>query len=53
MLSTPTLRGLFASAPYFHDGSAATLRDVVDRLPFTSNLADADKNDLVAFLQTL
>jgi YVTN family beta-propeller protein len=50
---TPTLRGIFATAPYFHDGSAATLRDVVDRLPFTSDLTDADKNDLVAFLQTL
>ena len=27
-LDTPTLRGLWASAPYLHDGSAATLRDV-------------------------
>ncbi|MBA3871220.1 MAG: c-type cytochrome [Anaerolineae bacterium] len=25
---TPTLRWLWSSAPYFHDGSAATLRDV-------------------------
>ncbi|RMG18187.1 MAG: PKD domain-containing protein, partial [Planctomycetota bacterium] len=30
-LDTPTLRGLFATAPYFHDGSAATLREVIDR----------------------
>ena len=36
----PILRGLAARAPYFHNGSAATLRDVVefyerrgDRLP--------------------
>ncbi len=50
---TPTLRGIFASAPYFHDGSAATLRDVVDRLSFSSDLSDADKNDLVAYLKTL
>jgi len=26
---TPTLRNVAATAPYFHDGSAATLRDVV------------------------
>jgi hypothetical protein len=24
-LDTPSLRGLFASAPYLHDGSAATM----------------------------
>src|SRR5208283_5116143 len=27
---TPTLRGIAARAPYFHDGSAATLEDVVN-----------------------
>jgi hypothetical protein len=27
---TPTLRGIVARAPYFHDGSAATLTDVVN-----------------------
>jgi cytochrome c peroxidase len=50
---TPTLRGVFATAPYFHDGSARTLRDAVDRVPFSAKLADADKVDLVAYLQTL
>lgn len=50
---TPTLRGVFATAPYFHDGSARTLKDVVDRLPFSSGLPDADKADLIAYLQTL
>ena len=50
---TPTLRGIAATAPYFHDGSARTLRDVVDRLPFSQNLADGDKTDLVAYLETL
>jgi YVTN family beta-propeller protein len=50
---TPTLRGIFATPPYLHDGSARTLRDVVDRLSFSSGLADGDKDDLVAFLQTL
>jgi mono/diheme cytochrome c family protein len=50
---TPTLRGVFATAPYFHDGSAATLRDAVERLPFTASLSDGDKDDLVAFVKTL
>ncbi|APR84848.1 Surface antigen [Minicystis rosea] len=50
---TPTLRGIFATAPYFHDGSARTLRDVVDRLSFSSSLSDGEKDDLVAYLQTL
>ncbi len=27
-IDTPTVRGVWASAPYFHDGSAATLADV-------------------------
>jgi YVTN family beta-propeller protein len=50
---TPTLRGIFATPPYFHDGSAATLMDVVSRLPFSSGLSDGDKADLVAYLKTL
>ena len=50
---TPTLRGIFATAPYFHDGSAATLRDVVDRLPFTQSLSSDDRDALVAYVKTL
>jgi YVTN family beta-propeller protein len=50
---TPTLRGIFATAPYFHDGSAATLRDVVDRLPFTQTLSSDDRDALVAYVKTL
>lgn len=50
---TPTLRGVFATAPYFHDGSARTLADVVARLPFSSGLAEAARADLVAYLETL
>jgi YVTN family beta-propeller protein len=50
---TPTLRGVFATAPYFHDGSARTLRDVVDRLPYSRGLSEADKDDLVEYLKTL
>jgi hypothetical protein len=51
----PILRGLAARAPYFHDGSATTLLDVVNfyNLRFNLNLSEAQKSDLVAFLQTL
>jgi YVTN family beta-propeller protein len=50
---TPTLRGIFDTAPYFHDGSAETLLDVVNRLPFTVGFSDDDKNALVEYLKTL
>jgi cytochrome c peroxidase len=51
----PVLRGLAARAPYFHNGSAQTLLDVVnfyDRR-FAIGLSAQDKADLVAFLQAL
>ncbi len=50
---TPTLRSIFATAPYFHDGSAATLRDAVDRIPAAQILSDDDRNALVEYLKTL
>jgi cytochrome c peroxidase len=51
----PILRGLAGRAPYFHNGSAATLLDVVNFYVerFKLNFTDADKADLVAFLQAL
>jgi cytochrome c peroxidase len=51
----PILRGLAGRAPYFHNGSAATLLDVVNFYDKRFNLAltDAQKSDLVAFLRTL
>jgi hypothetical protein len=48
---TPTLRGIFATAPYFHDGSAATLADVVDR--HSTSLSSSKKAELVEYLKTL
>ena len=30
LFDTPALRGMADSAPYFHDGSAPTLRDVLE-----------------------
>ena len=52
---TPNLRGLAARAPYFHNGIAASLLDVVrfyeDALGFI--FTDAEEADLVAFLGAL
>lgn len=51
----PILRGLASRAPYFHNGSAASLRDVVDFYDrrFHMNLSHNEKRDLAAFLATL
>jgi len=51
----PILRGLAARAPYFHNGSAATLSDVVEfyNQRFNLGLTDQQKSDLVEFLRTL
>ncbi|HEV2863521.1 MAG TPA: hypothetical protein VGX48_21080 [Pyrinomonadaceae bacterium] len=52
---TPTLRALSARAPYFHNGSARTLEDVVRHyerhLGFV--FTDDERADLVAFLGAL
>ncbi|MFN8066357.1 MAG: cytochrome c peroxidase [Vicinamibacterales bacterium] len=63
---TPTLREVGRTAPYMHDGSLATLEEVVDyydrggrpnpnldRDMQRLDLPDEDKRDLVAFLRTL
>jgi hypothetical protein len=51
----PILRGLAARAPYFHNGSAAALSDVVDFYDTRFNLAFSaqEKADLIAFLRAL
>jgi cytochrome c peroxidase len=53
--TVPSLRGLAARPPYFHDGSAATLMDVVNfyNTRFGIGLTERQKKDLVAFLKTL
>jgi len=50
-----TLRNLSARPPYFHDGSAATLADVVEhyKKALGFELTDAEKQDLVNFLSAL
>jgi cytochrome c peroxidase len=51
----PILRGVAARAPYFHNGAAATLGDVVDFYDtrFNIHMSGQQKNDLVAFLSAL
>ncbi len=64
---TPTLRDVALTAPYFHDGSAATLAEVVDRYDEGGRtrtddrsveirpllLSPQERTDLVAFLEAL
>jgi cytochrome c peroxidase len=64
---TPTLRELAWTAPYMHDGSLPTLEDVVRHyekggvarptrsgdLPRHLRLSDAERADLIVFLETL
>jgi cytochrome c peroxidase len=63
---TPGLRNVARTAPYMHDGSEKTLRDVIDfydgrfvkRASLSTdmkelNLTAGEKNDLLAFLNTL
>jgi cytochrome c peroxidase len=51
----PVLRALSARAPYFHDGSAPSLLDVVRHYDarFSIGLSAEDQADLVAFLRSL
>jgi YVTN family beta-propeller protein len=56
---TPTLVELWRTAPYLHDGSAATLREVLttrnpnDQHGKTSRLGPGEIDDLVAYLLSL
>lgn len=64
---TPTLRDIAESAPYLHDGSAATLEEAVDIMlqggkpnPYLDRvnlkkvrLKESEKSDLIAFLKSL
>jgi mono/diheme cytochrome c family protein len=52
---TTPLRGLWQHPPYFHDGSAATLVDVVVHYDKVRNLhlSEQQQSDLVEYLKTL
>ena len=51
----PILRGLPSRAPYFHNGSANSFRDVIDfyNQRFNIGFTEQEKKDLIAFLSTL
>jgi len=51
----PILRGLAARAPYFHNGAARDLNEVVNfyNQRFQMNLTDEEKSQLIAFLNSL
>ncbi len=55
MWRTSPLKGVWQHPPYFHDGSAATLADVVDRYNSAKslNLTAQQKADLVQYLKSL
>ena len=55
MYRTTPLRGIWQHPPYFHDGSAATLGDVVNRYDTFKGLGltEQQKADLVEFLKSL
>jgi mono/diheme cytochrome c family protein len=52
---TTPLRGLWQHPPYFHDGSAKSLSDVVDHYARVKSLqlSSKQKSDLVKYLKTL
>jgi cytochrome c553 len=53
---TPALRGLWDSAPYFHDGSAATLEEAVARIRKGTGgtpLSASASREIVTFLKSL
>ena len=52
----PSLRNVAMTAPYFHDGSVATLPEAVKvmaRVQLGLTLSNADTRDIVAFLESL
>jgi hypothetical protein len=57
-IDTPTLKGIWQTAPYLHDGRAATLLEIFttytkDKMGIVSNLTDVELNQMVRYLQEL
>ena len=57
MFDTPSLSGVASTPPYLHDGSAATLHDVLEqtrgKMGDISSLSAADEDALVEYLRSL
>jgi YVTN family beta-propeller protein len=57
-IDTPTLKGVWQSAPYLHDGRAKTLREIFtkytkDQMGTVSDLTPAELDQLVRYLEEL
>ncbi|MGA8529034.1 MAG: hypothetical protein WB622_04920, partial [Acidobacteriaceae bacterium] len=58
LLDTPQLRNIALTAPYLHDGSAATLEEIWtiynphDQHGRTNDLTKDELNDLIEYLRT-
>jgi cytochrome c peroxidase len=56
---TPTLLGVYRTAPYLHHGKATTLEEIItkynphDRHGVTSHLTKSERSDLIEFLKAL
>jgi len=56
VFKVPTLRNIALTAPYFHDGSAATLRDAISKMSHHNlglKLSEKEIDALIVFLNTL
>jgi hypothetical protein len=53
--AVPNLRGIETRSPYFHNGQVTSIDDLVDfyNTRFNIGLTDAEKADLVAFVESL
>ena len=49
-IDTPTLRGLWMTSPYLHDGRAATIEEAIDAHQGTG-LTPAKLSDLASYLE--
>jgi len=56
VFKVPTLRNIALTAPYFHDGSAATLREAINKMSYHNlgiKLSEKEIDSLLTFLNTL
>lgn len=56
VFKVPTLRNIALTAPYFHDGSAATLKEAISKMSYHNlglKLSQHESEALIAFLHTL
>src|SRR6185295_16953745 len=50
-IDTPTLLGVWNTAPYLHNGSAATLADVLANATHVGDMTAQERSDLASYLQ--